>query len=108
MNQNIIGAIIAAAVGVCIAFMNYIISKAILEKSPDKYSMATVIRQVIQIGYLVIVYFVGEKILGDPMYLLIGAVLGVTLPMFLFTKKLLSFNETLYGKDKRKEEETDG
>lgn len=108
MNQNIIGAVIVAAIGVGVAFINYLISKAILTKSPDKYSMTTVIRQIIQIGFLVIVYFASEKTAYDPMYLLIGAVLGITLPMFLFTKKLLSFNETLYGKDKRKEEESDG
>ena len=108
MNQNIIGAVVAAAVGVGIAFVNYLISKAVLAKSPDKYSITTVMRQIIQVGFLVIVYFAGEKTEYDPIYLLIGAVLGITLPMFLFTKKLLSFNETLYRKEKGKEEETDG
>lgn len=108
MNNNIIGAVVAAAIGVGVAFISYLVSKAVLKKSPEKYSATTVMRQVIHIGFLVAVYFVSGKTACDPIYLLVGAVLGMTLPMFFFTKKLLNINEALYGKEKRKEEEADG
>lgn len=108
MISDIIGAVFAATVGVGVAFVNYLISKAVLAKIPEKYSAATVLRQIVQIVFLVIVYFVGQKTGYDPIYLLVGAVLGMTVPMFMFTKKLLSLNEVLHSKEKRKEEETDG
>ena len=42
------------------------------------------------------------------MYLLVGAVLGMTVPMVYFTKKLLSFNKTTDTKKEEKEGEADG
>lgn len=104
MKYEIVGAAIAASVGFAIAYINYVISKSVLEKSPQKYSFTTVLRQIIQIGYLAAVYFIGEKTGIDVIYLLIGAVLGITLPMFYFTKKLVNFNEAFYKTEKGKEE----
>lgn len=111
MNYNIIGAALAAVIGLLIAFVNYLISKKVLISAPGKYSFITVVRQIIQIGYLAAVYFVGESTgTVNPAYLLVGAVLGMTLPMLLFTKKLLAVNESKPAaqKDKGKEDETDG
>lgn len=108
MNQDIIGAVIAALIGVGVAFINYLISKYVLIKSPQKYSFTTVVRQVVQVGFLVAVYLVGQRTAFDPIYLLIGAVLGMTLPMFYFTKRLLNFNEALHNKETGKEEDDDG
>ena len=75
MIANIIGAVIAAAVGLLIAFANYIFSKKVLLKSPEKYSGSFVIRQILQVAYLVLVYFIGSKTqIADLAYLLVGAV----------------------------------
>lgn len=74
MSYNIIGAVTAAVAGVLIAFVNYVFSKKVLIKAPEKYSLITVARQILQVGFLVIVYFVGEKTqLADPVYLLAEA-----------------------------------
>ena len=109
MNPDIIGAAVAAATGMLIAFANYLISKRILVKAPEKYSVVTVVRQVIQVGFLAVVYFVGTKTeLADPIYLLVGAVLGMAVPMFFFTKKLLSVNESLSLKKKNEKEDENG
>lgn len=108
MISDIIGTVIVAVIGVGVAFINYRISKLILMKSPEKYSITTVIRQVVQVLFLVGVYFVAQKSNLNAVYLLIGAVLGMTLPMIFFTKKLLSFNEELHKKDKGKEHDSDG
>lgn len=109
MNPDIIGAVITAIIGTLIAFVNYVFSKRVLTKAPEKYSFTTVVRQVLQIGFLALVYFAGTKLTdADPVYLLVGAVLGLTLPMFYFTKKLLSLNETMTSKEKGKEDTEDG
>lgn len=109
MTANIIGAVIAAAVGFLIAFANYIFSKKMLLKAPEKYSATFVVRQIFQVAYLVLVYFIGSKTqIADLMYLLVGAVAGMTVPMFFFTKKLLSVNDTIKTKKTVKEDEADG
>jgi F0F1-type ATP synthase assembly protein I len=109
MVTDIIGVIIAVLCGFLVAVLNYFLSKTVLEKAPAKYSLITIVRQVLQIGFLVVVYFTGTKTqLADPVYLLIGAVLGMTIPMVYFTKKLLSFNKTTDTKKEEKEGEADG
>ena len=109
MNHNIIGAIVAAIAGVVIALINYIFSKKVLINAPEKYSLITVVRQILQVGFLVVVYFTGTKTqLADPVYLLVGAVLGMTVPMIYFTKKLLLINEAEAKAKNKKEDEADG
>lgn len=109
MNHSIIGAVVAAITGVLIAYLNYCISKKVLIKTPEKYSLITVARQILQIGFLAAVYLVGTKIQSvDSVYLLVGAVLGMTLPMLYFTKKLLAVNELTAKNKKEKEGDTDG
>ena len=109
MAANIIGAVVAASVGFLIAFINYVFSKKVLLKTPDKYSGTFVVRQIIQVAYLVLVYFIGSKVqVADLIYLLVGAVAGMTIPMFFFTKKLLSVNDAMKTKKTEKEDEADG
>lgn len=109
MNANIIGVIVAVVCGFFIAFLNYILSKIILTKAPEKYSLITVVRQVFQIGFLVAVYFVGDKIQSvNTIYLLVGAVVGMTAPMIYFTRKLLMLNRTANKKEPEKEGDANG
>ena len=104
---NLIGAVVAAVMGGLVAFLNYIMSKTVLEKVPDKYAFTMIVRQVLQIGFLVVAYFIGSKIESiNLVYILVGAVLGLTLPMMIFTKKLLAFNNNL--NEKRKGASDDG
>lgn len=109
MSRDIIGAVLVAITGVFVAFINYCISKKVLIKAPERFSAITVVRQFLQVGFLAVVYLIGSNIESvNTVYLLVGAVLGMTLPMFYFTKKLLSVNE-LRSKNKKEEEgETDG
>ena len=109
MNHNILGAAVAAFSGLLVAFVNYLFSKKVLIKSPEKYSLVTVARQILQVGFLAVVYLVGTKTqLADPAYLLVGAVLGMTVPMIFFTKKLLRINAATSSEKNEKEVETDG
>lgn len=109
MVYNIAGALIAAASGAAVAFLNYIFSKRMLIRAPEKYAVITVARQLLQVGFLVLVYFISMKTtLAEPMYPLVGAVIGMTLPMIFFTKKLLSINEETVKKAKEKQERGEG
>lgn len=109
MNPDIIGVIVAIIVGFLIAFTNYILSKMVLLKAPEKYSLITVVRQIFQIGFLVLVYFIGDKIQTvNTIYLLVGAVVGVTVPMIYFTKKLLLLNQSFNKKGIGKADDVNG
>lgn len=108
MNENIVGAIITFALGIVVAGLNFLISKAILTKQPEKYASGAIIRQITQILYIVAVYFVTPYTPWDLWYMEIGAVLGVTIPMIYFTHKLLQLNKSMNTKDKEKEGEDNG
>ncbi len=109
MLPDIIGAIVAAIAGFLIAFINYTFSKKVLMKAPDKFFTSTMARQVLHVLFLVLVYFIGTKTeIANVTYLLVGAVLGMTIPMVYFTKKLLSLNKSTVTKKEEKEVETDG
>ena len=105
MKPDIIGAAATAVIGVIVAFLNFVLSKQVLLKAPQKFALITVVRQILQIGFLVIVYFIGTKLKDiNVTYLLVGAVLGMTVPMMYFTKKLLGLNNMSQTSENRKEE----
>ncbi len=109
MSHNIIGAVLAALAGFLVAFANYIFSKKLLVKAPEKYAFISVVRQILQVGFLIIVYFVSARIeTVNIIYPLVGAVLGMTLPMIYFTKQILLVNDSMAKNKKEKEDETDG
>lgn len=108
MGKDIIAAAVAFAAGVLVAALNYLISKAVLQKSPEKFSFVTILRQVIQIAFLVLAFFASQKLELNMVYPFVGAVVGLTVPMLFFTKKLVSFNEKLKSENKKKGDETDG
>lgn len=109
MVNDIIGVIIVVLCGFIVAVLNYFLSKTVLKKAPAKYSLITIVRQVLQIGFLVIVYFAGTKIQEvSSTCILVGAVLGMTVPMVYFTKKLLSINQAKNIKDNGKEADNNG
>ena len=108
MNENIVGAIFSFALGVVVAFLNFLLSKAILTKQPEKYAFSTIVRQATQVLYLVAVFFISDYTPWDSWYMLIGAVLGVSVPMIYFTHKLLQLNQSAPRKDNKKEGEDNG
>ena len=108
MEHNIIGATVTLVLGAGISLINYLISRHIILNYPEKYALAAIFRQIIQIGFLVAVFLVGNKTEADIIYLLIGAVLGITFTMFYFTHKLLKLNEKKSNENSRTEGDTDG
>jgi len=98
------GAVIAFLLGFGIAAGNYALSRRILKTAPDKLSLAMMARQFVQILFIVLVYFLGKYTPWNRLWLLVGGVLGMTLPMFWFTSKLVKLNDSMKGK----EDETNG
>ena len=94
MDNNIIGAVIAFALGAVVAYINYAVSKYLLKTRPDMYTGAQMIRSAIQIGYLALIFTLGGYTPWDRTWLLVGGCLGITLPMFYFTYKLVKYNDT--------------
>lgn len=104
MDSDIIGAVIAFCIGVAVASVNYAFSRYVIKKHSDKYAVTAVVRQLIQVAYLVLLFFFGEKTPWDRMWLLVGGCLGITIPMIWFTLQLVKLNASL----NRKEESSDG
>ena len=94
MYINLIGAAITFVIGIAVSLINFLLSKYIIKRYPEKYSMSTIFRSLLQILFLVVVFIVGTYTPADNMYLLIGAVLGLSVASFFFTYKLLKLNQS--------------
>lgn len=94
MQHWLIGASLAALIGVLISWVNYRLSLYMVKKKPELLSMVSLPRQIVNIGYLMLVYFLSEKTPWDLMPLLIGAAVGLTGAMFICTQKLLKAVES--------------
>ena len=99
IDNNIIGALLAFLIGVGIASLNYALSRYILKKAPKQYASTQIVKQLIQIGYIVLLYFFADKTPWNPLWMLVGGCLGITLPMVWFTLKLVKLNDSLKGKE---------
>ena len=104
IRSNIFGAVLACAVGVGIAAVNYLISRYVLKKHPAQYAMTPVVRQLIQVAYLVVLFFFGDRTPWDKIWLLAGGCIGITVPMLWFTYRLVKLNDDQH----RKEDRSDG
>lgn len=93
--SNIIGAAIAFVIGALIAFINYKIMQHMMRKSSRSIGVGTLIRQLINIVFLVAVYLIAPLTPCSSAYLLVGAVAGLTLPLFFFTYLLTKENDRM-------------
>lgn len=102
--NKLTGAAIAFVLGVLIAAANFFFSQHMLKKHPSNYASTQMVRQLSQIAYLVVLFFVGPYTPWNRNWMLVSGCLGITLPMFIFTWKLVKLNES----SKRKEDHSDG
>ncbi len=94
MNVGVlIAAVTALLGGVCISYVNYTVTDKIMKSNPDKISFSAVYRQIMNIIYLVAVYFISTVFVSSVVYPLVGAVIGLTIPMFYFTYRLVKKND---------------
>lgn len=100
MDHWLIGGILAFVVGALLSWGSYLLSRMLLKNKPELLSMVSMPRQIINIAYLVAVYFLSDKTPWGLMPLLIGAALGLTGAMFLFTRQLLKDMEQAPAQEK--------
>ena len=104
MENDIIGALAAFAVGALICFVNYKLSDYFIKHSPDRFPSVSFVRQLIQVLYLAALFFAAGYTPWDRTWLLAGGALGITLPMILSTLKLIKTNRSLSEKKKEEKE----
>ena len=95
---DVFGAIVALAGGTLVATINYLISKRALGKKPNAFAVVFIIRQAINIAYVLGAYFLAPITTFNTWYFVIGAVMGATLPSIFFTKKLLATSNKFENK----------
>ena len=105
MDNSIIGAAIAFTVGIGLSFLNYRLTDIFIRKMPDKFSLVFVLRQTLGVLYIAALYFLAPYTPWDKLYLLVGAALGITIPMFVFTARLITDGNT---KSVKKEDDDNG
>lgn len=106
MEHWLVGGILAALVGLVISWMNHQISLYILKKKPDMVAAMSAPRQIINIVYLFLVYYLAPYTPWSRMAMLVGAAIGMTGSMIYFTGRLLNAIET--SKAAQKTEESGG
>lgn len=89
MENDFLGAALAFAAGVVISFGNYKLSEYFLIRFRNRYSAVSLIRQFVNVAYVLLIFFLAAYTPWDRTYLLIGGVLGITLPTVLSTYKLI-------------------
>lgn len=99
ITEQIIGGLLALIIGVGIAFINYCISRYILIKKPQYFASTQILRQFIVVGFLLVLFLIGGKTSAGITPLLIGGCLGITIPMFFFTAKLVKLNNKKHEDD---------
>ena len=93
INSNIFGAAVAFLIGALIAAGNYFLSKYMLKTKPQQFAATHILRQIIVVAYLVVIYCFGGYTPYSVTWLLVGGCLGITIPTFYFTFKLVKLND---------------
>ena len=89
MSAPVIGLLLTFIVGMAISYANYLLTAKAAKNPSEKFAAVSLLRQFFNIGYLALVFFLAPYTPWDRVWMLVGAVLGVTLPMFVFTFLLL-------------------
>lgn len=104
VDAGLLGGVAAFVFGAILALVNYLISRAVMRRKPSMFSFTAVVRQLINIGGLAALYFAAPHTPFGTLPLVIGGVLGETLPMLYFTFLLLRDEKSVRGA----EEENNG
>lgn len=88
------GAAFAFLGGVGVGTVNFLLSRQVLCKKAEWFSFISIARQILQVGYLVLLFFVAPYTPWGQLPLLAGGVLGLTGAMFFFTWRLMKLNDS--------------
>ncbi len=102
MRSWITGAVICFILGGCVALINDRIFRRIASKGHDKAMQAFALRELVDAAYLAAVFFLAPLTPWGSVPMLVAAVLGLTIFMFIFTYR--NYARTV----RRKEDRDDG
>ena len=89
LSNSVVGFLVSFLIGTALSYANYRLTAKAAKNPSDKFAAVSLLRQFFNIGYLALVFFLAPYTPWDRVWMLVGAVLGVTLPMFVFTFLLL-------------------
>ena len=98
--MNYAAAAAALLVGAAISFADYKILEFFISRKQSNPAVGSFVRQIINIAYIFLLYFIGKKTGLDVRFLLIGGAIGITVPSFFFTARILKKQDSANGKDK--------
>ena len=93
MESGVTGFVVALLGGVAIAVVNARISQAAYFRNTSRLSLCFLARQLLNVGYLVALYFLSDILPWDAVTLLLGGALGLTLPSFYFVRRMVARND---------------
>ncbi len=95
MDSPLVGGLLAFAGGSAVSLLNYFINLRTLKNKPSALASVSVARQVLSIGYLVLVFFLARVLPWDEVPLLLGAGVGLTVPAVLLAMRLAKVNDSM-------------
>lgn len=79
--------------GILIALINYYVSRRVLKLKPDLFSAISILHQVLNVGYMLALYFISIKTGANVFRMLVGGAFGITLPMLYSVPKLIKLGK---------------
>ena len=95
MDQPIVGGLLAFAGGAAVALVNFAINRRVLKRKPAASAYISIVRQVLNVAYLVLAFLLARVLPWGSTPLLVGAALGLTLPAFPLALRLAKINDSL-------------
>ena len=95
MDSPILGGVLAFLGGAAVSMLNYWINVRTLKTNPSALASMSFLRQFLNIAYFVAVFLLAKVLPWDYMPLLLGAAIGLTVPSFLLSLRLMKINDSL-------------
>ena len=96
---NVVGAVLAFLVGIVLITIGFLIARRLLKQKPTTFAVFHILKQFAQMVFLAGLFFLGQYTQLDSVWLLAGGGLGLILPSFWFTRRLVKYNDTLTEKE---------
>lgn len=93
MDQPLVQGLLAFLGGVLVSGLVALLSAQVLKKKPSAYASFSAVRQLLNVGYLVLIFFFSRAQGWDVTAPLIGAALGLTGSSMLFAVLLARYND---------------
>ena len=95
MGSPVVGGVLAFLGGCAVSILNYSVNVRILKKKPSSLASVSVVRQLLSVGYLVLVFFLSKVLPWSSTPLLLGAAAGLTLPAIALSFRLAKINDSM-------------